>query len=139
MVTKREPLYESEMMAHAERMCMVLEKFRHQDHYDLEDYLAMERALQVLVESLIGMGRYVLKINCKLVLAKSGEVIDALFRHGLVSEQEHAECRQMVGYRNVLVHDYLNINPAITVAIVREARFDRVRGIVSALIVTLKP
>jgi len=137
MVTERDTVYETEILAHVASMMMVLEQFQTKQTFEIEDYLAMERAIQILIESMVGMSRYILKIKVGKSMAKSGEVIDDLRRHNFITESDHEECRKMIGYRNVLVHDDLNINPAITAGIVRSGIFRQIDGLIRRLIHSL--
>ena len=67
-------------------------------------------------------------------MSKSGEVFDELVRHKAMTVVDHGVCRQMVGYRNVLVHDYLNVNPAITRSIVETGEFEKIRELATTLL-----
>jgi uncharacterized protein YutE (UPF0331/DUF86 family) len=124
MTYERKDSYENEVLECILRMVDVLESYRvKQDPWVLTDYLAVERALQVLIESFIGIARYVLKLKHGLALSKSGDAIDELLRNGMISLDSHKLFAQIIGYRNILVHDYLRLNPAITRAIVENGKY----------------
>lgn len=134
MTFSRNPVYEKEIMDHIAKMTRILEKFRVKSQFETEDYLAIERALQVLIESLIGLARYFVRVTEKTSISKSGEAIDELLRLNAITPAGHAACRKMIGYRNVLVHDYLNANPAITADIVRTGQFHTVVELANTLL-----
>jgi uncharacterized protein YutE (UPF0331/DUF86 family) len=101
------------------------------DEYALEDasawkerdLLAIQRALQVYIESFIGLARYFVQQKYHLSVSQSREALDELKSRGDLSVGQHGELMKMVGFRNVLVHDYLDINDAIVRAVVTQRRF----------------
>jgi len=115
----RDALYERELLRNARRMASILDGFRKRGQPLSEtDQLAVQRALQILVESVIGMSRYVAEAVLGVRVGKSREGLDELRRAQLMDPQTHAKLMKIVGFRNVLVHDYLNIEDEVVQALV---------------------
>ncbi|MEX1056732.1 MAG: DUF86 domain-containing protein, partial [Natronospirillum sp.] len=86
------------------------------------DEKATERTLQVLIESAIGAAKHwAKKVN--------GQVsTDAYTAFRRLAEQDLIESadtwRAMVGLRNALVHDYLDVDPDIIVSVMKKKQYD---------------
>jgi len=122
----RDLIYEQQLYNNALRMQQILDNYSRQPQWLETDYLAIERALQILIESLIGLSRYTLEIMFDTHVSKSREAIDILYLKGLFDEQVYQQLNKIIGFRNVLVHDYLNLNPAIIQSIVRQKHYNLV-------------
>lgn len=121
----RDALYERELLRNARRMASILDGFRKRGQPLSEtDQLAVQRALQILVESVIGMSRYVAEAVLGVRVGKSREGLDELRRAQLMDPQTHAKLMKIVGFRNVLVHDYLNIEDEVVQALVDKGESD---------------
>lgn len=125
MQARRDPLYEQELHKHIDRMAAVLGDYRTAKYdWTEKDSLAVQRALQVLIEALIGLARYAVEQRYALRLSRSREAVDELRRKGILNEAEHRQALKMIGFRNVLVHDYLNIDDDIVKAIVKKGDYE---------------
>jgi len=122
-MTDRDHLYEQEQEQHITRMLRILDAYQVKNNLTETDMLAIERGLQVLVESLIGFSRYVAGVYLGIKVSKSREAIDVLKRNGIITSDEHKMLQSMVGCRNVLVHDYLNVDETIIQAIVMKKEY----------------
>jgi uncharacterized protein YutE (UPF0331/DUF86 family) len=87
------------------------------------DHLAVQRALQILVESVIGMSRYVAEVVLGVRVGKSREGIDELRRAQMLDPETHERLMKIVGFRNVLVHDYLTIDDNVVQALVDKREY----------------
>ena len=58
------------------------------------------------------------------VPASAAEVFTMLARDGLIDSESAARLRAMVGFRNIAVHDYEELDPAIVAAIVDKHLLD---------------
>ncbi len=115
----RDILYEQEIQKHIAKMIRILGEFRDADRDWTEiDTLAVERGLQILIESVIGLSRYVLNTCFNINVSRSREAIHELKRLGEFTSGEWDRLNKIIGYRNVLVHDYLNVDENITMAII---------------------
>ena len=115
----RDILYEQEIQKHINKMSRILGEYRETDRDWTEiDTLAIERALQILIESVIGLSRYVLTTCFNINVSRSREAISELKQRGELTPGEHEKLNKIIGFRNILVHDYLNVNENITQAII---------------------
>lgn len=87
------------------------------------DYYAIERLLQVLIEACIGVSKHWLKFSGKSVPNEAYQAFELLARHSLLPESELPTWKKIIGLRNALVHDYLNLDRAIVLSIVREKHY----------------
>lgn len=121
----RDTLYERELLHNAQRMVRILDGFRKRNQILSEtDQLAVQRALQILVESVIGMSRYAAEALLGVRVGKSREGLDELRGARLLDAQTHARLMKIIGFRNVLVHDYLNIEEAVVQALVDKGEYE---------------
>jgi uncharacterized protein YutE (UPF0331/DUF86 family) len=115
----RDFLYEQEIKKNISRMNRILGEYRDTDnHWSEIDTLAIERCLQILIESVIGLSRYVLNTAFSINVSRSREAVDELKRLGELTRNEHNKLTKIIGFRNILVHDYLNVDDTITMAII---------------------
>jgi len=120
----RDELYEHELLGNARRMTRILDGFHDSSESLSEtDNLAIQRALQILVESVIGMSRYVAETALGIRVAKSRESLDELRRMGVLDHDTHSRLLRIVGFRNILVHDYLSIDDVVVSAIVKKREY----------------
>ena len=117
----RDELYERELLRIASRMVGILDGYQERKQALSEtDHLAVQRALQILVESIIGMSRYVAEAVLGVRVGKSREGIDELRRAQILDPETHERLMKIVGFRNVLVHDYLTIDDNVVQALVNK-------------------
>ncbi len=84
-------------------------------------YRAAERNLQLLVEACIGIAKQTLKSLGKHTPPEARQVFAKLKAEG----QDHSQIpwNQVVGMRNALVHDYLNIDRERIIDIIRQGHY----------------
>jgi len=75
------------------------------------EYRALERVLQVLVESCIGIAKHLCKEKTKMAPADAYQAFERLEVNEILKGQ--VNWRRVIGLRNALVHDYLNIDRGI--------------------------
>ncbi len=126
---ERDELYEQEIQQHVVKMVKILESYENKEHFSDIDILAIERALQILIESLIGFCRYVADTCFEIKVSRSREAVEAMKKMELITPQEYRTVQNMIGCRNILVHDYLKVDDTIIMAIVRKKEYDLVAKI----------
>lgn len=106
-------------------MLRILDEYHNEDTatWKERDFLAIQRALQVYIESFIGMARYFVGQKYHLSVSQSREAVDELKSRGDLSFQQHDELLKIVGFRNVLVHDYLELNDGIVQAVIKKRHY----------------
>lgn len=121
----RDIAYEQSLLRHQRKMLRILDEYSREntDTWTERDFLAIQRALQVYIESFIGMARYFVQQKYRLSVSQSREALDELKSRGDLSFQQHEQLLKIVGFRNVLVHDYLEINDGIVQAVVTKKHY----------------
>lgn len=87
------------------------------------DRFAIERVLQLLIESFIGFARYYIQVAFQQKAFKTRDAIDELFNKKALTAGEHATSLKIIAFRNVIVHDYLDIDPNIVQSVVKKADY----------------
>ena len=67
-------------------------------------------ALQVLIENAIGKAKQMLKAAGQPVPVSAYDAFSALSRRGEITVEQIAEWNAVVGLRNRIVHDYMNVD-----------------------------
>lgn len=67
-------------------------------------------ALQVLIENAIGKAKQTLKARAQPVPVSAYDAFSALAQCGVISPQDLISWNAVVGLRNRIVHDYMNID-----------------------------
>ncbi len=116
----RDIAYEQALLRHQRKMLRILDEYSRENTaaWTERDFLAIQRALQVYIESFIGMAHYFVQQKYHLSVSQSREALDELKSRGDLSYQQHGALLKIIGFPNVLVHDYLDINDEIVQAIV---------------------
>lgn len=78
--------------------------------------LNLERAIQACIDA----GAHIIRKQNLGIPQANREVFEMLFEHGYISNELSLSLQQMVGFRNILVHDYKRINLDIVVTIIKE-------------------
>jgi uncharacterized protein YutE (UPF0331/DUF86 family) len=77
-----------------------------------------ERALQVAIEIMIDIAERLLASAGAGPAATAGEAITKCVQLGILSAEQ--PYKEMVGYRNLIVHEYEEINPELTYGLATE-------------------
>lgn len=94
---------------------------------------AVERWLQVAVESCIDIAYHVIAERGWTPAESARAAFESLAAHGLVPQQLAQRLARAVGMRNILVHDYVRVDREILAASVADALSDlRAFGAVAA-------
>lgn len=92
-----------------------LEKLR--DAYDREDDLsyrddwAIERGLQLGAEVLFDIGNHILTAGLGVAVEDYEDIVRQLGSHAVIDSELREELQGLGGFRNILVHDYLRLDP----------------------------
>lgn len=74
--------------------------------------------MQVSIESAIGVAKQVTKLLSGVSSVDAYQSFEALSQHGFISLESLSNWCKVIGLRNALVQDYLNIDPAIVRSVV---------------------
>ncbi|MDD5216122.1 MAG: DUF86 domain-containing protein [Methylococcales bacterium] len=90
-------------------MLRILDEYHNEDTatWTERDFLAIQRALQIYIESFIGMARYFVGQKYNLSVSQSREAVDELKSRGDLDFQQHNELLKLTAFRHPLVHDFL--------------------------------
>jgi len=98
---------------------------------------AVERSMQVLVESCIGLSKHVCKKAGRQVLGeakatalKALEILESSL--GRVTGVDPLTLQGAIGMRNAIVHDYLNLDWSLVVAVVRQGEHLKLKRFIAA-------
>ncbi len=85
------------------------------------EYRALERNLQLLVEACIGLGKRVLKAQGSNIPSEARKVFAKLGTKNL--DRSGIEWIKVIGMRNAIVHDYLDIDVARVTAVLQSGDY----------------
>lgn len=77
-----------------------------------------ERLLQTLVEACIGLSKHWLKQHHKVLPADAYLVFEKLMDLQLIATDDAQQWQRIIGLRNAIVHDYLNLDEKVIKEIV---------------------
>lgn len=121
-------LYLAEVVKQKKRYLMELDELRDDllaDNFKSRDYLATERLLQVFTELCIGLAKHCLKKVQGHSASDAYQTFSLLKEHGIISSEELMQWKKIIGMRNGLVHDYLNIDLLIIEHIVKQKQYSQ--------------
>ncbi len=108
-------IYQAECERIASQQAAVLDsvKLRLQAHATLSplEQGGVLHAVQVMAENAIGKTKHWLKALGQPVPISAHDAFESLHQQGCISLQDLNEWRAIVGLRNRIVHDYLNVDP----------------------------
>ncbi|MBT9589341.1 MAG: DUF86 domain-containing protein [Thiobacillus sp.] len=81
-------------------------------------------ALQVLIENAIGKAKQLLKARGEAVPISAYDAFAALVRHGEIEQAQLTAWNAVIGLRNRIVHDYMNIDMAKVLELVSQGRHE---------------
>lgn len=76
------------------------------------DRWALERGLQLGAEIVLDIGNHILSAHFGVSAADHEDVIAQLRANGVLDEPERTRLRGLGGFRNILVHDYVRLDPS---------------------------
>jgi uncharacterized protein YutE (UPF0331/DUF86 family) len=69
------------------------------------------------------LARYTVQQKYQLSVSQSREAVDELKSRGDLSFEQHDKLLKIIGFRNVLVHDYLELNDGIVQAVIEKRHY----------------
>jgi uncharacterized protein YutE (UPF0331/DUF86 family) len=106
----------------------ILERFQ---RYDLEAFLSdpehygsAERFLQLAIEASLDMGSHVIADENLGSVEQSRDIPRRFREHGRISEDLEQRWIRMIGFRNILVHEYLEVDRNIVYDVVQNKLAD---------------
>jgi uncharacterized protein YutE (UPF0331/DUF86 family) len=93
------------------------------DHFSDMEKLGMIHALQVLIENAIGKAKHLLKAKQQVIPVSAYDVFQLLQQLNLISAVEKRQWDKTIGFRNTVVHEYMNVSEDIVFAIIRKQEY----------------
>lgn len=118
--------YLQEVQAHAENIVSELDELgdlSETENLSNRDFYAVERLLQILTEACVGVAKHWVKLLNKTAPADAYQAFEMLLGLGMVSHQDLPTWKRIIGMRNALVHDYLNVDRQIVLAVLRQRAY----------------
>jgi len=81
-------------------------------------------ALQVLIENAIGKAKQLLKARGETVPISAYDAFASLVRHGEIEQAQLTAWNAVIGLRNRIVHDYMNIDMTKVLELVSQGRHE---------------
>lgn len=86
----------------------------------------VERTLQLAVECCLDIGHHIIAEERLREPADNKDVFSVLHEAGFLRRSDVARLRQMAGFRNIVVHDYTRLDPALVFGILKNGTTDLV-------------
>lgn len=118
--------YFQEVQAHAENATSELDEISASSEsaaLSNRDYYAVERLLQILTEASIGIAKHWVKRLNKTAPIDAYQAFEMLFSLGKLSSDDLMNWKRIIGMRNALVHDYLNVDRQIVLSVLRQRAY----------------
>ncbi|AVX30235.1 DUF86 domain-containing protein [Carboxydocella sp. ULO1] len=110
-----------------EQLNLSIEKINRYRHLTEEEFLADEIAQDVVeynlfiaINMIVDMATHIVVDNNMGRPQKMADAFDILYREKLISKQQKDIFQKMVGFRNILSHEYLKIDKKIVFAIMKK-------------------
>jgi len=102
----------------------------------ISDWVTLTAATHLLQTQAQGLIDLVARIASLLGHAPSSarEAVDALLTEGLLSEDEALFVRRVIGFRNIVVHEYFGVDEGLVRKIVEGREYGRVAALAASLI-----
>lgn len=117
--------YQDAMIEHVAELEEELAEYR---QYIMQDnaaklmaYRAIERAMQLLIEACIGIAKQSIKAKNKQVPSDARKAFEKMAELGM--DTLGADWKSIVGMRNAIVHDYLNLDREKVLAVVKNNEY----------------
>lgn len=126
MINEGLKLYLNEAKTHQKQYKLELDELRIDllaDNFKGRDYRATERVLQIFTELCIGLAKHWLKSIQGGSTSEAYQTFSLLKENNQMSSEDLALWKKIIGMRNGLVHDYLNIDLLIVEQIIKEQHY----------------
>ena len=88
---------------------------------DPDIYYRFERALHLAVEAVLDLGNHLIADQNLETPDSNRDIFRILFENKIISERLKKSLIKMAGFRNILVHDYLDLNRELEYEIIKNS------------------
>lgn len=127
MIDQGITLYLHEVKRHINDYLCELDELSDLTALNSRDYRAAERLLQLLTEVNIGLAKHWVKSIKKSAGANAYQSFIELHDHDLITDSELDRWRKVIGLRNTLVHDYLNVDKRIVKQVIKTKDYNELK------------
>ncbi len=104
----------------------ILDILASREKLDEIELRAAKNSLQVMIEMLIGKSKKILKFyNCPIVPTRSKDAVYILYEVGAIDDEEYRNFSAAIGFRNVLIHDYLEFDEDILYRLLQSRQYEK--------------
>lgn len=105
----------------------ILDELASKDKLDKIEIRAAKNSLQTMIENAIGKAKKILKhYNCPMVPTRNKDAFIFMYEIGLIDEERFKSLSMAVGFRNSMIHDYMEFNVDILYSILKDRKYDEV-------------
>ena len=90
----------------------------------LSSLWSVEHGLQLAIQTLIDIGNHILAAIGENRIEDYVDVIDQLGKHGIIPQEFSKQIRDMAGFRNILVHEYAEVDIQIILDVLQNRLSD---------------
>ena len=95
------------------------------DIFDDIQKRAARSSLQIMIENAIRKAKKILKhYDCPIIPRRSSDAIIFLYEVGFFNEEEYKEFINIIGFRNAMIHGYMDFDEEILINIVKNEKYD---------------
>ena len=99
----------------------ILDLLSQKDSLDKIELRAAKSSLQTIIENAIGKAKRILKYyNCPITPTRSKDAILFMYEMGLIEEGVYKALIGAIGFRNSMIHDYMDFNEEVLKSILKE-------------------
>ena len=80
-------------------------------------------SLQIIIENSIGKAKHLLKIKQENIPVSAYDVFQVLEQTGIINPEDEKQWKKVIGFRNMVVHEYMNVSEEIVFYLVREQKY----------------
>lgn len=85
---------------------------------------AARASMQIIIENAIGKARRILKhYDCPLVPSRARDALVIMYDTGLLSDERYQSLMAAVGFRNAMIHDYMNFDENVLLDIIKDKKY----------------
>jgi|GEM_PF-2069603 uncharacterized protein YutE (UPF0331/DUF86 family) len=111
MLFSRDKIYEEQMLSRHKKLLLFLNDFnKKKEIWTVIESYAIERILQLFLDALVALSRYIVQVCYQESIGRSRNPIKFLRSRSEIPQADFETLMNVIGFRHVLVHDYLEVD-----------------------------